>query len=196
MENYSDFNYVGTGSDEDDKFRYFLELKNKNYSQIGHSKLAPTLVALMQHPSDATVEKSDPTVNNVLRGQGREYRKIIIVNLVPMRGKCEFSSKKYKKLIESKKSENCKVVNKIIKEETNFDFLVATGNNASRVASQYNGLIDIIQSYSPKKSFVIGLSKSGYGYLPSNANRPATKHLTLVHMHNNNSEWTLEKVIN
>jgi hypothetical protein len=130
---------------EDNRLRYALGIKGNN-----------PLVVLGLNPSTADEEKSDPTIESVMRFAGRKNDGFIMINLYPLRATKpvnlpeEFNPEYH--------SANLKMIDAVLSDYQEIDVLVAFGDQIANRSYLKDCLKDIVSIISKHKVnwYIIG----------------------------------------
>ncbi|MFC6164194.1 DUF1643 domain-containing protein [Lactiplantibacillus dongliensis] len=149
-------------ADIDGNCRYSLKIVNSNTSK------PETLFVLMMNPSTANGNQSDQTVNGLLTGVGKEYQKIIIVNVSPVmiekKDKFSEDSDEEKTGITER---NIRAIKGLLRESENIYFLVGTGNISDTDEETYVKIMNIISNVVGKDEIhAMELNQTGYSINP------------------------------
>lgn len=153
-----------------------------------------TLFVLMMNPSTADGDKSDSTVDHLIRtlGQTGRYKKIVIVNTTPVIETDSKNLKAHQAQINKLAMVNAKVVAKQVKQAGHFHFLIGTGVIEKGVNDKsYIDLMNQTDHDTTGDGLYVGaLTKAGYGKHPRYIK--GEELIALTHVSKADDQWHLK----
>lgn len=144
----------------DKEFRYRLSFKKRD-----SDKNSKVLYVIMMNPNKADIDSSDRTTTFLLNHFAKyEFSKMIILNVLPIRGTGKLNTVSKKEI-----EENLKIIGKEMDKARTV--LLATGSmkkNPEMKKNFQDNYAKILSFMCTKELFVLRLTKEGYGYHPRN----------------------------